>query len=331
MPVQANFSYQSLTPELQLDALASIAVYPETGLISLNSYENRVSLFTDENKIRYVVKFYRPQHWSEAQLKEEHQFCQFLDQNDCQIAAPVEINQQSLFYFQGYYFALFHSLSARSMEQDNIDILYDVGCALGKMHRIAAQDSFKYRDPLNIETMLSNPIKALRASPYIPKFIREPLFATLEALELETAKQFNNHQHKTIRLHGDCHASNILLKDNLPYFVDFDDCKMGPAIQDLWILLSGTKSEKQLQLSMLLEGYEEECDFDRNQLCLIEPLRTMRIVNYVSWINKRWSDPAFPLNFPWFITDQYWKELLQSLKDQLIALKEEPISLQPNY
>ncbi|MFQ3175109.1 MAG: Ser/Thr protein kinase RdoA (MazF antagonist) [Psychromonas sp.] len=329
--MQANFSYQSLTPELQLDALASIAIYPESGLISLNSYENRVSLFTDENKIRYVVKFYRPQHWSEAQLKEEHQFCQVLEQNGCQIASPVEINQQTLFYFQGYYFALFNSLSARSMELDNIDILYDVGCALGKIHRIGAQDSFKHREPLNIQTMLSNPIKALRASPYIPKSLRDPLFATLDALELEITKQFNNHQHTTIRLHGDCHASNILLKDNSPYFVDFDDCKMGPAIQDLWILLSGTKPEKQLQLSMLLEGYEEECDFDQNQLCLIEPLRTMRIISHVNWINKRWSDPAFPINFPWFITDQYWKELLQSLKDQLIVLKEVPISLQPNY
>lgn len=329
--MQANFSYQSLTPELQLDALASIAVYPESGLISLNSYENRVSLFTDENKIRYVVKFYRPQHWSEEQLKEEHQFCHILYQKGCQIASPIEINKQTLFYFQGYYFALFHSLSARSMELDNIDILYDVGSALGKMHRIAAQGSFQHREALNSETMLSKPIKALRSSPYIPKFIYSELFTILDALEVETKKQFNSHKHKIIRLHGDCHASNILVRDNSPYFVDFDDCKMGPAIQDLWMLLSGTKQEKQLQLSMLLEGYEEEYEFDRKQLCLIEPLRTMRIINYVNWINKRWSDPAFPLNFPWFITDQYWKDLLQSLKEQLISLKEAPISLQPNY
>ena len=329
--MKANFSYQYLTPELQLDALASIAIYPESGLIALNSYENRVFLFTDENKIRYVVKFYRPQRWNEAQLKEEHQFCQLLYENGCPVGSPVEIDGQTLFHFQGYHFALFPSLSARTMELDNLDILYDVGCALGKMHRIAAQDSFKHREALDIKTMLSNPIKELRSSLYIPTFIRSSLFTTLETLEREITIQFNHHRHTIVRLHGDCHSSNILVHDNSPYFVDFDDCKMGPAVQDLWMLLSGTTQEKQLRLSMLLEGYEEEYEFDRNQLSLIEPLRTMRIINHVNWINKRWSDPAFPINFPWFITEQYWKELLQSLQDQFVALKETPISLQPSY
>ncbi|WP_372881810.1 serine/threonine protein kinase [Psychromonas sp.] len=329
--MNANFSYQSLTPELQLDALASIAIYPESGLISLNSYENRVFLFTDENKVRYVVKFYRPQRWNEAQLKEELQFCQQLYNNGCRVASPVEINGQTLFHFAGYYFALFPSLSARSMELDNIDILYDIGSALGKMHRIAAQEGFKHREALDISTMLSNPIKQLRSSVYIPASVREPLFSVLATLEREVTIQFNRHKHKIIRLHGDCHASNILLRDDSPYFVDFDDCRMGPAIQDLWMLLNGTPQDKQLQLSMLLEGYEEEYEFDLKQLYLIEPLRTMRMINYVNWLSKRWSDPAFPLNFPWFSTDQYWRELLKSLQDQLIALQETPISLQPGY
>jgi Ser/Thr protein kinase RdoA (MazF antagonist) len=134
-----------------------------------------------------------------------------------------------------------------------------------------------------------------------------------------------------IRLHGDCHVSNILVDRDLPYLVDFDDCKMGPAVQDLWMLISGDKQEKQLQLAMLLEGYQEQFDFNLDELKLIEPLRTMRIIHYVSWINKRWSDPAFPKNFPWFTTEQYWKELLQSLQQQLIILKEPALSLQPNY
>ena len=220
--MNANFSYQSLTPELQLDALASIAIYPESGLISLNSYENRVFLFTDENKIRYVVKFYRPQRWNEAQLKEEHHFCQQLYNNGCQVASPIEINGQRLFYFKGYHFALFPSLSARSMELDNIDILYDIGCALGKMHRIAAQESFQHREALDINTMLCNPIKELRSSSYIPESLRAPLFAILEKLEQEVTSQFNRHKYKTIRLHGDCHASNILVRDKSPYFVDFE-------------------------------------------------------------------------------------------------------------
>ncbi len=326
----ANFSYLSLTPELQLDALASIGIYPESGLIALNSYENRVSLFTDENKIRYVVKFYRPQRWQQEQLQEEHQFCLELYKQGCYLAAPVEINGQSLFFFQGYYFALFQSLSARTMEPDNIDQLFEVGASLGKMHRIGAQGRFQYREPLNVQTMLSAPIQALQTSELIPVFIREPLFAALNTLEQKVIKQFNPGS-ESIRLHGDCHTSNILVDGEQPYFVDFDDCKMGPAVQDMWMLLHGDRQEKQLQLSMLLDGYQEEYEFDAQQLTLIEPLRSMRIINYVNWINKRWSDPAFPKNFPWFTTDQYWKELLQSIKQQILALEEAPLTLQPCY
>lgn len=326
----SNFSYLSLTPEVQLDALASIGIYPESGLTALNSYENRVSLFTDENKIRYVVKFYRPQRWQKEQLQEEHQFCFELHKKGCHLAPPIKIDGQSLFVFQGYYFALFQSLSARTMEIDNIDQLFDVGVSLGKMHRIGAQGSFQYREPLDVQTMLSAPIQALQISELIPGFIHKPLFAALNTLEQQVIQQFKPDS-KIIRLHGDCHASNILINDTSPYFVDFDDCKMGPAIQDLWMLLSGDRQEKQLQLSMLLDGYQEEYEFDTQQLALIEPLRTMRIINYVNWINKRWSDPAFPMNFPWFTTDQYWKELLQSLQQQIMILEEAPLTLQPCY
>ena len=325
-----NFSYLSLTPEVQLDALATIGIYPESGLTALNSYENRVFLFTDENKIRYVVKFYRPQRWNKAQLQEDHEFCLTLHKKNCPVAPPVVINGETLFFFQGYFFALFNSLSARTMEPDNIDQLYDVGSALGKIHRIGAQKDFDYRETLDVQTMLSSPIQGLHKSKLIPAFIREPFFASLATLEKKITKHYST-DINMIRLHGDCHTSNILINKDEPFFVDFDDCKMGPAIQDLWMLLHGDSAEKKLQLSMLLEGYQEEYEFDSTELSLIEPLRSMRIVNYVNWINKRWTDPAFPMNFPWFTTDQYWKELLQSLNQQIAAIEEAPLTLQPNY
>ncbi|WP_028865127.1 serine/threonine protein kinase [Psychromonas aquimarina] len=328
---ETNFSYSSLTPELQLDALASIGIYPESGLSALNSYENRVFSFTDENKSRYVVKFYRPQRWTEAQLHEEQKFSLELSTRGCDIAAPVIINGQSLFHFQDYSFALFHNLSARSMELDNIDILYEAGRALGKMHRIGAQSSFKHREHLDVQTMLTNPVKELQSSEYIPDFIKPELFGILQNIDQAVTQQLSEHDFAEIRLHGDCHAGNILIDNDLPFLVDFDDCKTGPAIQDLWMLINGDIQEKQLQLSMLLDGYQEEYQFNLQELSLIEPLRCMRMVNYVNWINKRWTDPAFPLNFPWFTTDQYWKELLQLLQHQLAALKEAPLSLQPGY
>ena len=325
-----NFSYLSLTPEVQLNALATIGVYPETGLTALNSYENRVFLFTNENKIRYIVKFYRPKRWNQTQLQEEHAFCLALHQKNCPIAPPVAINGETLFFFKGYYFALFNSLSARTMEPDNIDQLYDVGHALGKIHRIGAQQKFHHREHLDVQTMLISPIKELHQSKLIPTFIQAPFFASLSALENKIIKHYDDNI-PMIRLHGDCHTSNILINKDEPFFVDFDDCKMGPAVQDLWMLLNGDKANKQLQLSMLLEGYQEEYDFNSKELALIEPLRSMRMINYVNWINKRWEDPAFPMNFPWFTSDQYWKELLQSLNQQITAMDDNPLSLQPNY
>ena len=327
----SNFSYLSLTPELQLDALASVGIYPETGLMQLNSYENRVSLFTDENKIRYVVKFYRPQRWSEAQLLEDHAFSLELKAQGNFLSEPVTIDNKTLFEFEGYYFSLFKSLSARSLEGDNLDHLYEVGIALGKLHHTSSKQLFNTRELLNIDTMLTKPIQQLKESILIPSFICDQLFATIDQVAQRVTELFNQHPFTSIRLHGDCHASNILMDGDTPYFVDFDDCKSGPAVQDLWMLLSGNSQDQQLQLSTLLEGYEQEFEFDNDQLRLIEPLRSMRIIHYVNWINKRWSDPAFPANFPWFTTDQYWQELLQSLQQQLTNMQVAPLSMQPDY
>lgn len=322
-------SYQQLTPECQLDALASIGLYPLTGLVPLNSYENRVYAFTDENQQRYVVKFYRPQRWSKAQILEEHQFALHLQQDAVNLSCPVNIDGKTLHQFAGYFFALFTSLSARSLELDNIDNLYEVGVALGQLHKSAANYQFSERSTLDIQATIEKDKQQLQNCTYIPEPLYQPFFNCIEKIQEKIARQ--DFSYTNIALHGDAHASNILLKEETPYWVDFDDCKMGPAVQDIWMLLSGERNDQQLQLSMLLEGYQEVIDFDTKQLQHIEALRTMRIINYVNWIHQRWSDPAFYRNFTWFTTDQYWKELLQSLQQQLILLDEAPLSLQPQF
>jgi Ser/Thr protein kinase RdoA (MazF antagonist) len=325
-----QLTYKNLTPNCQLDALASIGIYPETGLLALNSYENRVYSFTDENQKRYVVKFYRPTRWNEQQLLEDHDFSLRLLAAGLHLSAPLAIEGKTLHFFAGYHFALFDNLSARSLAVDNIDSLYDVGIALGKLHKIGAQHQFIVRPALDVIKTIEKAALALQTCPYIPGTLKTPLFATIEQIQ-DKIRQQNLPSLPFIAIHGDAHASNILLKDEQPYWVDFDDCKMGPAIQDIWMLLNGDKNEQILQLSMILEGYQEEYDFDEKQLIHIEQLRTMRMIHYVTWINNRWQDPAFSRNFPWFITDQYWKELLQSLQQQLILLDEAPLSLQPQY
>jgi len=323
-------SYEALTPECQLDALASIGIYPETGLLTLNSYENRVYSFVDENQIRYVVKFYRPARWNEQQLLEEHQYSTQLLTAGVDLSAPIAIEGKTLHEFAGYRFALFNNLSARSLAVDNIDSLYDVGISLGKLHRIGSSYQFQHRPTLNVMDTIQQATQALTSCIYIPEAVNAPLFSTLQAIQLKIAS-LETQALPLIAIHGDAHASNILLKDELPHWVDFDDCKMGPAVQDIWMLLHGERAEQQVQLSMILEGYQEEFEFPLQQLNNIEILRTMRIIDYVNWINKRWSDPAFSRNFPWFNTDQYWKELLQSLQQQLVRLDETPLTLQPQF
>lgn len=327
---KTSLTYQQLTPECQLDALASIGIYPETGLLALNSYENRVYSFTDENQQRYVVKFYRPGHWDEQQLLEDHAFSERLLNAGLNLSVPIKFENKSLQHFAGYYFALFENLSARSLDLDNIDCLYDVGIALGKLHRIGEQHQFQHRPTLNIINTIKGAAKGLADCQYIPKTIKVPLFEVIDKIQLKI-NTMKLPLLSLIAIHGDAHASNILLKEEQPYWVDFDDCKMGPAVQDIWMLLNGPRADQQLQLSMILEGYQEEHDFDMGQLAHIEALRSMRIINYVNWINTRWLDPAFSRNFPWFTTDEYWKELLQSLQQQLILLNEAPLTLQPQY
>ena len=325
-----TLTYQNLTPECQLDALASIGIYPETGLLELNSYENRVYSFVDENQHRYVVKFYRPGHWNEQQLLEDHVFSEHLLAAGLNLSAPLRFDNKTLQCFSGYYFALFDNLSARSLDLDNIDCLYDVGIELGKLHRVGEQHQFSHRPTLDITETIKRASEGLIDCAFIPETIKAPLFEVIETIQ-HKIYSINLPVLPLIAIHGDAHASNILLKEEQPYWVDFDDCKMGPAVQDIWMLLNGPIADQQLQLSMILEGYQEEHDFDMKQLAHIEALRTMRIINYVNWINIRWLDPAFSRNFPWFTTDQYWKELLQSLQQQLILLDEAPLTLQPHY
>ncbi|HIP75929.1 MAG TPA: serine/threonine protein kinase [Psychromonas hadalis] len=326
-----NISFSNLTPECQLDALASVGIYPQTGLIALNSYENRVLLFTDENDQRYVLKFYRPQRWSEAQIREEHAFCLELQNQGVELSAPVIIDGESLFCFQGYFFALYKSLSGRTAEVDNQDQIYDIGVLLGKMHKAAKPINIQHRETLDVSTLLREPLTRFKESALIPAFIKADLLDVIAQVADKAETIFKKTLFQKIPLHGDCHFSNILMVDEQPYFVDFDDCKTGPAIQDLWMLLSGDQKDQQQQLATLIEGYEEELTFDLAELTLIEALRSIRIVNYMIWINFRWSDPTFHVNFPWFTSDDYWKEQLQSLKLQLKKMDLPPLTIQPVF
>jgi len=328
-----SFNFADLTPDLILDAIEDTGIRVDSGLLALNSYENRVYQFQDEDRTRYVVKFYRPQRWSNEQIQEEHDYALELVEHEIPLAAPLVINDKTLHHYQDYAFALFPSVGGRQFEVDNLDQLEWMGRFIGRMHAVGSRQQFAQRDAFSIETHLSEPLDQLQSSLLIPAHLHEAFFTILKQVVTLASNHYqealgNVTQGQQIRLHGDCHPGNILWRDG-PTFVDLDDCRNGPAVQDLWMMLSGDRQQQLLQLDTLVGAYEEFYEFDHAQLKLIEPLRAMRMVHYMAWLEKRWQDPAFPRAFPWFAEDKYWEQQILSLKEQFSSLQEPALSLMP--
>lgn len=320
----STFDFSGLTPDLILDAIESQDMLVESGLLALNSYENRVYQFVAQDKKRYVAKFYRPQRWNQAQIQEEHDFSMELASHEIPVVAPLVFNGQSLHVYNDFYFALFPSVGGRQFEVDNLNHVEWMGRFIGRIHSVSKRANFVHRRHINVDEYLVIPFHELQNSPLIPSGLQQAFFTILQqvvdlAIPLYTSS--NN-----IRLHGDCHPGNILWRDG-PSFVDLDDCRTGPAIQDLWMMLSGDRQQQFIQMDTLVTAYEEFCDFDAAQLALVEPLRAMRMVHYMAWLTKRWQDPAFPHAFPWFAEGKYWEQQILGLKEQLSALQEPPLRL----
>ncbi|NOI83249.1 serine/threonine protein kinase [Vibrio tubiashii] len=326
---QQAFNFDALTPDFMWYALESIGIRAESGFLALNSYENRVYQFTDEERQRYVVKFYRPERWSLEQIQEEHDFTLELIESEIPVAPPTVINGQTLHQYQGYLFALFASVGGRQFEVDNLEQLEGVGRFLGRIHKVGSKQVFQHRPTIGLEEYVYQPRKLLEQSQFIPMHLENSFFNDLDLL-IKSLENLWDDSTSLIRLHGDCHPGNILWRDG-PMFVDLDDSRNGPAIQDLWMLLNGERADKLMQLDILLEAYQEFNDFNSNELKLIEPLRGLRMVHYMAWLAKRWQDPAFPLAFPWFNDPKYWESQVLAFKEQISALDEPPLSLMPQW
>ena len=324
------FDFTSLSPDLIIDGLESVGFDVDSGLLALNSYENRVYQFHDRNMEKFVTKFYRPQRWSDAQLLEEHQFGFELDAQEIPVIAPLKVNGKSLFAYKGYQFVVYPCRGGRIFEVDNLDQLEWMGRFVGRMHAVGAQRKFEHRLTFSTDEMLYQARDIIADSGFVPSSLITPFFTILDIVIKEAANQYQ--PTTEIRLHGDCHAGNILWREKEgPHFVDLDDCRTGPAIQDLWMMLSGDRQQQLLQIDTILSGYEEFFAFENSQLTLIESLRTMRVVNYMAWLCKRWKDPAFPRNFPWFDSEKYWEQQILMLKEQMSALQQPPLTLLPAY
>ena len=326
--------YEGLTPDTVLDALESAGLRGDGRLLALNSYENRVYQVNLEDGGCVVVKFYRPERWSDAQILEDHAFSRQLSEREIPVVSPIEINGRTLHRFSGFRFAVFPRRGGRPPELEDEAVLEWIGRFLGRIHAVGSLRPFAARPALDIETFGTEPRDWLLASGLIPPDL-EDVWAGVAAEALQRAAICFSRSGtlKNIRLHGDCHAGNILwaTEGNRagapggPHFVDLDDARMGPAVQDLWMLLAGDRETATRQLRSLLAGYEKFHDFERSQLLLVEALRTLRLVHYSAWLARRWEDPAFPAAFPWFGTPRYWQDRILELREQTSAMDEPPL------
>jgi Ser/Thr protein kinase RdoA (MazF antagonist) len=346
MPAQSSDRpYAGLDPDGVLAALDAVDLRGDGRLIQLNSYENRVfQVFLEDGRV-VVAKFYRPGRWSDAQILEEHGFAAELGAHEIPLAAPwqlalsadsmhagrVTLHGPTLASFESedgpYRFAVTERRAGRAPETEDPAVLEWIGRFIGRIHAIGASRLFVTRQSLDPATfgyaardwLIEHEIAPPDAAHAWQSVAQTALEAVQRAFDATSTT-------RRLRLHGDCHLGNILWTEAGPHFVDLDDAVNGPAVQDLWMLLSGDRAERTRQLGAVLDGYEQFMDFDRRELRLIEPLRTLRMIHHSAWIARRWNDPAFPIAFPWFESPAYWAEQTTRLREQIEAMAQPPLA-----
>ena len=328
MSTASEHPFDRLTPSFIMDAIESQGFRCDCRIFALNSYENRVYQIGIEDAEPLIAKFYRPQRWSTKQIIEEHLFTLELAEQELPVVAPWQNEKaETLFSYEDFRFALYPRKGGHAPELDNPEHLKVLGRVIGRIHLLGARLPFDARPQLNSQTFGHQNV-AIISEKFIPLEYKESYQSlTRDLLQMIDERYSRLSEIRNIRVHGDCHSGNMLWRDGAPNFVDFDDARMAPAMQDLWMLLSGEAEQQRRQLEKTLEGYHDFNDFDFRELQLIEPLRTLRIINYSAWLATRWDDPAFPQTFPWFNTLQYWGEHILELREQMSALQEPALSL----
>jgi Ser/Thr protein kinase RdoA (MazF antagonist) len=321
--------YADLTPDRVLDALDGVGLRGDGRLLALNSYENRVYQVYLEDDAPVVAKFYRPGRWSDAQIAEEHAFVAALAEREIPVVGPLALaGGRTLHGFAGFRFAVYPKHGGRAPELDARDTLEWMGRFIGRIHAVGAVQAFRHRPTLDIASFGEAPRDYLLEHGFLPADLLEAYTGTVAQALAGVRRAFARAgEVRALRLHGDCHAGNVLWTDAGPHFVDFDDCRMGPAVQDLWLLLSGDRAAMTRQLADVLAGYEDFCELDPRELYLIEALRTLRLIHYAGWIARRWDDPAFPAAFPWFNTQRYWEDRVLELREQIALMDEPPLAV----
>jgi Ser/Thr protein kinase RdoA (MazF antagonist) len=313
--------FAALTPDAVLGAAEAVGLEPDGHLFALNSYENRVYRLGRNDAPPVVLKFYRAARWSDAQILEEHAFATELASAEIPVVAPLRLGESTLSHWSGFRLAAFPLQPGGAPDLDRADARELMGRTLGRIHAIGALRPFVARPSLAGERLGARARRVVLGSGQMPAHMQERYAQVSAELVAEIdATIAQGGGWRTLRLHGDCHLGNILWQPQGPVFVDLDDCVNGPAIQDLWMLLSGNPDEQARQWADLMAGYERFASIDQRQTRLIEVLRASRMLNHAAWIAERWLDPAFPRAFPWFGEARFWEQHVLDLIEQGSAL-----------
>lgn len=320
--------YSRLTPDLIIEAVESLGRVSDQRILGLSSYENRVYQVGIEGDAPIIVKFYRPQRWSDAAIHEEHAFALELAAAEIPVVPPLLHEGKTLFEFGGFRFALFERRGGRWPELGTAVEREWMGRFMGRIHAVGRRQPFRHREYMSVERLGAESCDFLLQQGWLPTHLEEAYESLTNDLLERIQDVLDGAGHlQELRLHGDCHRGNVLWTDGGPHFVDLDDCITGPAIQDLWMLIAGSRAEMGQQLADLLQGYRQFCSFDHREIALVESLRTLRMIHYSAWLARRWEDPAFPQAFPWFEEPRYWEGHVLALREQLAAIDEGPIDL----
>jgi Ser/Thr protein kinase RdoA (MazF antagonist) len=339
--------YSHLDPQQVLDALDAVGLRGDGRVIQLNSYENRVfQVFLEDDadiQAAVVAKFYRPGRWSDAQILEEHAFALELAEAEVPVVPPLHLHASAQAQVQGtpptlahwsspqgtHRFAVAARCAGREPELENPQTLRQIGRFIGRMHAVGQRRPFVHRHHLHPKKDGARALKLLLDGGFVPDTERPAWQQACEIALAAVHAAFDALAQEapiaTLRLHGDCHLGNVLWRDGAPHVVDLDDAMQGPAVQDLWMLVSGDPLTMATQLNTLLEGYEQFCEFDDRQRRLIEPLRTLRMLRHSAWLAERWTDPTFPHHFPFFGTAAYWNQQTAQLREQGAQMQDSPL------
>ena len=324
----APHPYDALTPEVILDAVESRGLRCDGRLLALNSFENRVYQVGIEEATSVIAKFYRPARWARAAIAEEHTFAQELADAELPVVAPLQaLDGSTLHEHAGFAFAVYPRQRGRAPELDRADTLEWMGRFIARIHAVGSLRRFEHRPAIDLASFGTESAQFLLSHDFVPPDLHAAYDSLIEQVLAQVEECFARAGAvATLRLHGDCHPGNVLWDADGPHFVDLDDARSGPAMQDLWMLLAGEREAMEQQLTALLRGYREFYDFDLRELHLIEALRTLRLIHYSAWLARRWDDPTFPHNFPWFNTQRYWQDQILALREQAGLMQEGPLT-----